>query len=118
MFKSPIVSVFLALAGVVALWAAALAAGQGAQTIVFEKIKMQPVTFPHHFHQERLDNNCNLCHDMFPKQKGVIRELINQQKLKHQQVMNGKCISCHKTTAAAGKPSGPTKCTECHRQTH
>jgi hypothetical protein len=96
------------------LYAQDTASGKGAEIITFEKIKMNQVIFPHHLHQKALENNCNACHDMFPKQPGIIRELITQEKLKHQQVMNDKCIACHKTNVAAGKKAGPVKCTECH----
>jgi hypothetical protein len=91
--------------------------GNGADKIIFEKIRMNPVTFPHHLHQKALENNCNACHDLFPKQPGIIRELINQKKLQHQQVMNSKCIACHKARVAEGKKTGPVKCTECHVRT-
>lgn len=86
----------------------------GAEIIIFEKIRMNQVTFPHHLHQKALENNCNACHDLFPKKPGIIRELISQEKLKHQQVMNSQCIACHKSKIAEGKEAGPTKCTECH----
>ena len=86
----------------------------GADIVIFEKIKMNPVTFPHHLHHKVLVNNCNACHDLFPKQPGIIRELISQKKLQHQQVMNIKCIACHESNIAEGKKSGPVKCTECH----
>ena len=88
--------------------------GNGADIIIFEKIRMNPVAFPHHRHHAVLENDCNACHDLFPKQPGVIRELISQKKLQHQQVMNSKCIACHKLKAAEGKKAGPVKCTECH----
>jgi len=96
------------------LYAQDTASGKGAETVIFEKIKMNQVVFSHHLHQKALENNCNACHDLFPKKPGIIRELITQEKLKHQQVMNDKCIACHKANVAAGKKSGPVKCTECH----
>lgn len=88
--------------------------GKGAATIVFEKIRMNPVSFPHHLHQTALENQCNACHDLFPKKPGVIREMISQKALAHQQVMNTKCIACHKSRIAESKSAGPVKCTECH----
>jgi len=96
------------------LYAEEVSGGKGAEIVTFEKIKMNPVKFPHHLHQKALENNCNACHDLFPKQPGIIRELITQKKLQHQQVMNSKCLACHKANVAAGKKAGPVKCTECH----
>ena len=89
-------------------------AEKGAKIIVIEKGRMPQVTFPHHKHQEALENNCNACHDLFPKQPGIIKQLIIQKTLRNQQVMNGKCIRCHKEKKAAGEKAGPTKCTQCH----
>jgi cytochrome c7-like protein len=87
---------------------------KGAQVIVIEKGRMPQVTFPHHLHQKTLENDCNACHDMFPKQPGVIKELITQKKLRNQQVMNSKCVRCHKEKKAAGEKAGPVKCAQCH----
>jgi len=96
------------------LYAHETTAENGADVIIFKKIRMNPVKFPHHLHQKALENNCNACHDLFPKQPGIIRKLIHEKKLQHQQVMNSKCLACHKSKAAEGKKAGPTKCTECH----
>jgi len=87
---------------------------KGAETITFEKGRMPAVVFPHRLHQEKLDNNCNACHDLFPKQKGIIKQMISQGKLKKQQVMNSKCIKCHNERKNEGLAAGPTKCTQCH----
>ena len=87
---------------------------RGAATIFFEKGRMPEVTFPHRLHQEVLDNDCSACHDLFPMQAGIIREMIAKDELKRQQVMNTKCLACHKERLKAGEPAGPTKCTQCH----
>ena len=87
---------------------------KGEAVIHLEKGRMPQVTFPHHMHQKALDNNCNACHDMFPKQSGIIKEMILQEKLKKKQVMNLKCLKCHKNRKKAGLAAGPTKCTACH----
>lgn len=108
---------FVMLVGVTGLAAGINALAEqdkGSETIVFEKGRMPQVTFSHHLHQERLNNDCSSCHDLFPMQSGIIKEMISQDKLKKQQVMNSKCVKCHKEKMAAGEAAGPTKCTECH----
>jgi hypothetical protein len=92
----------------------AVAQNSGSEVVVFEKGKMPQVVFPHHRHQQKLNNECNACHDLFPMQTGVIKEMILQEKLKKQQVMNSKCVKCHKDRVQAGLAAGPVKCTECH----
>ncbi len=86
----------------------------GAAVIHLEKGRMPQVTFPHHMHQKALNNNCKACHDMFPKQSGIIKEMILQEKLRKKQVMNSKCLKCHKDRKKAGLTAGPTTCTACH----
>jgi transcription initiation factor IIF auxiliary subunit len=87
---------------------------KGSETVIFEKGRMSAVTFDHHMHQDKLDNECNACHDLFPMKKGIIKEMITEEKLKKQQVMNSKCVKCHKDITKQGLKAGPTKCTECH----
>ena len=89
-------------------------ANTGDEVIVIEKGRMQQVTFPHRMHQQVLENNCNACHDLFPKQHGIIKKLITQEKLRDKQVMNSKCLQCHKDRKAAGQKAGPVKCNQCH----
>jgi len=86
------------------------AESKGAEIIVIEKGRMPQVTFPHHEHQKTLENNCNACHDLFPKQPGIIKQLIVRKTLYNKQVMNSKCLKCHKDRKAAGKKAGPTRC--------
>jgi cytochrome c-type protein NrfB len=86
---------------------------KGAENIKIMAGSMAPVTLPHHLHQ-KVVNDCNACHDLFPQTLGSINELKSQQKLKKQQVMNGKCIQCHKARKEAGQESGPTECNKCH----
>ena len=71
------------------------------------------VPFPHLQHQTKLAD-CNLCHDLFPKEKGGIERLKAEGTLKKRQVMNKHCIKCHKARKVAGEPSGPTTCKKCH----
>jgi len=87
---------------------------KGAETVIFEKGRMPAVTFPHHEHQQKLNNDCSSCHDLFPMKAGIIKEMIIQEKLKKQQVMNSKCVQCHKDRKKEGLEAGPTKCTQCH----
>jgi hypothetical protein len=43
--------------------------------------KMRNIHFPHHRHQNALDD-CNICHDLFPAKAGSIAELKAQGRLK------------------------------------
>ena len=65
---------------------------KGSEIVIFEKGRMPPVSFPHHMHQQELNNDCSSCHDLFPMQKGIIKEMITQEKLMKQQVMNSRCV--------------------------
>lgn len=73
------------------------------------------VPFPHRLHQETL-KDCNLCHDMFPREKGVIEKLKAEDKLRRKQVMNAKCTKCHRDNQLEGKNSGPVTCSGCHSE--
>jgi len=71
------------------------------------------VYFPHHMHQDNI-KDCNVCHNLFPQQAGVIQDLKNLEKLKKKQVMNKKCLKCHRAKKKAGEKTGPTSCSKCH----
>ncbi len=70
------------------------------------------VVFPHYMHQSLLED-CNKCHNLFPKTKGSIEKLKANKKLKIKQVMK-QCRNCHKANKRAGKKAGPTGCKACH----
>jgi hypothetical protein len=105
--------------GILAFVAAsiALSAGpaenKGAAEIKLAGGETGTVLFPHHRHQEKL-NDCNICHSFFPQQAGVIEELKAQGKFKKKQVMNKLCIKCHKEKKQEGLTAGPTTCAKCH----
>ncbi|OEU66483.1 MAG: cytochrome C [Desulfobacterales bacterium PC51MH44] len=86
---------------------------RGASDITLDGGKKGNVNFPHHMHQDNI-KDCQVCHDLFPQKLGIIQDLKNQGKLKKKQVMNNKCLKCHKAKKKAGEEAGPTKCTECH----
>jgi len=86
---------------------------KGAETIQLNGGALPEVTFPHRLHQTVL-GDCNACHDLFPKAPKAIKELINNKTLQKQQVMNGKCIACHKAKQQAGAETGPIACNQCH----
>ena len=86
---------------------------KGADKIELEGGNRGRVPFPHHQHQENLDD-CTICHSVFPQKSGSIEELKAQGKLKKKYVMNKLCTKCHKETKKAGKKSGPTSCAKCH----
>lgn len=81
--------------------------------IKLESGSLPAVDFPHRLHQAKLED-CSVCHDMFPPERGAIKTLQKKGELEKKAVMNQKCISCHKEEKTAGKPSGPVSCTQCH----
>jgi hypothetical protein len=74
---------------------------------------MGKINFPHHLHQEVLEN-CLICHNVFPKEKGAIERLKKEKLLRKKQVMNASCIACHRKNKKAGKKYGPVSCKKCH----
>jgi len=98
------------------LFSVAMAAevqNRGAPNITLEGGKKGNVYFPHHMHQDNI-KDCNACHDLFPQKAGVIQDLKNQGNLKKKQVMNKKCLKCHRAKKKAGEEAGPTSCSKCH----
>lgn len=87
----------------------------GAGMINLEGGSLGAVQFPHRLHQQKI-NDCNACHDLFPREKGAIKAQQEAGKLEKQQVMNIHCIKCHMERNSASKPSGPTQCAKCHRR--
>jgi hypothetical protein len=71
------------------------------------------VPFPHHDHQNRLQD-CQKCHTLFPQEQDSIDKMKEEGKLVKKQVMNELCINCHKATKKTGSKSGPTTCSKCH----
>ncbi len=86
---------------------------QGGKDIKIDGGKKGVVEFPHHQHQNQIDD-CNKCHGVFPQTPGSIQVLIADGKLKKKQVMNKTCLKCHKTMKKAGEKTGPVKCSACH----
>jgi hypothetical protein len=86
---------------------------RGAADIVIEGGERGDVHFPHLQHQDRLVD-CNICHAVFPQEKGAIETLKAEGQLKPRQVMNKQCTKCHRDKKRAGEKSGPTTCNSCH----
>ena len=86
---------------------------KGAADIVLTGGKRGNVPFPHHRHQNELVD-CNICHDVFPQQKGAIDRLKQEGSLKPKTVMNKQCTKCHREKRRAGEKSGPITCKQCH----
>lgn len=74
--------------------------------------KYKSIPFPHLTHQETLAD-CTGCHNMFPKEPGIISASKASGKLKKKSVMN-QCRGCHKQMVKAGIATGPVKCKGCH----
>lgn len=92
---------------------AAPAGNKGAAEIKLAGGETGAVTFPHHRHQNKL-NDCDICHSFYPQKAGVIEELKAQGQFKKKQVMNKLCLKCHKKKKQEGIMTGPTTCTKCH----
>lgn len=86
---------------------------KGAEQITMEGGSRGIVPFPHHRHQNVL-GDCQVCHTLFPQEKGGIERLKKEGKLVKKQVMNKHCIKCHKAQKRMGNPSGPSTCSKCH----
>ncbi len=89
---------------------------KGAADITLNGGSTGNVAFPHHVHQQALDQNCATCHDLFPQQSGAIDDLKNKGELKKQQVMNKLCLKCHREKKRAGEKTGPVSCKKCHNK--
>jgi hypothetical protein len=89
---------------------------RGSERFSMDGGKRGTVEFPHHMHQDALAD-CGACHDLFPKSPGAIQEMKSSGSLKKKQVMNSKCISCHKRLKKEKEASGPVKCGQCHTRT-
>lgn len=85
----------------------------GAAQITLEGGTRGEVPFPHHLHQEQL-KECDVCHTLFPQEKGSIERYKKEGKLVKKEIMNKHCIKCHRARKRAGEKGGPTICTKCH----
>ncbi len=85
----------------------------GPPEITIPATPMKSVLFPHKEHQVTFAN-CKLCHDLFPQKPGIITTLKAEKKLSQKEVMNDKCLACHKQRIKAGMPAGPVRCKGCH----
>ena len=86
---------------------------KGAEEMTMVGGKEGNIWFPHRKHQENLID-CQLCHDLFPQTSGIIEKQKAEGTLKKKQVMNKKCLACHRKMKKAGDASGPTSCKKCH----
>ena len=86
---------------------------KGAKDITLNGGSTGNVSFPHHRHQEKLDD-CEICHSVFPQEAGSIEKLKLEGKLAKKQVMNKLCTKCHNQKIKAGEKAGPVTCTTCH----
>lgn len=84
----------------------------GAPEINLDSGSKKSVDFPHKKHQDIL-KDCSVCHSLFSKEKGIIRESIDSGSMKKKTVMK-ECRACHKKMKKEGKQTGPTACGKCH----
>lgn len=96
--------------------APALAAEQnrGEPEITISGGKKGDIAFPHALHQDTLPD-CQVCHKAFPQEKGAIAKLVEEKKLKSQEVMRS-CIACHKQRKKEQLSFGPLSCKDCHQK--
>lgn len=95
--------------------AAVAAKNQGGKEFKIDGGNKGDVSFPHHLHQDII-GDCNVCHSIFPKSKGAIKDHIAKKILKKKQVMKESCLKCHKEKRNAGEAHGPIKCAACHKK--
>ncbi len=88
---------------------------KGPAQITLKGGKRGLVNFPHHRHQNKLED-CNICHSFFPQEADAISRLKKEGKLVPKQIMNKLCIKCHKAEKQAGHSHGPTTCSKCHHK--
>jgi hypothetical protein len=108
-----ILVVSVALILMAGVWTAFAVQNDGAEQIALKGGSRGVVPFPHHRHQNALQD-CNVCHSLFPQESGGIERLKAEGKLVKQEVMKKHCIKCHKSLKRQGSPSGPTTCAKCH----
>jgi len=85
---------------------------RGASNIMIEAGGFRDVVFPHQAHQEVIEE-CNACHDLFPKSPRAIADLKSAGTLEKKQVMD-QCRKCHREMKEAGAKTGPLQCGGCH----
>ena len=98
-----------------ALVVAAADTEKGAEEMTLVGGEKGDVWFPHRKHQDNL-GDCKICHDLFPQTPGIIEKQKAEGALKKKQVMNKKCLACHRKMKKAGEPTGPTSCNKCHHK--
>lgn len=105
----------LIIVGIVFVTAIAFAIqNKGAPEITLDGGSRGKVFFPHHRHQNNLEE-CNICHNIFPQNLGAITELKRQGKLEKKRVMN-HCRGCHRNLSKKGIKAGPISCNKCHEK--
>ncbi|ETR74647.1 MAG: cytochrome c, class III family protein [Candidatus Magnetoglobus multicellularis str. Araruama] len=102
--------------GSLLLFSIVFAINKGNENITLDGGRRGKVPFPHRLHQNKLADDCNVCHHVFPQQMGIIKQMISDKKLKGKEVMNTQCIKCHKQLRKKNKPHGPTSCSQCHEK--
>ena len=88
---------------------------KGAEEMTMVGGEKGDVWFPHRKHQNNL-GDCKTCHDLFPQEAGTIQKMKAEGELKKKQIMNKKCLACHRKMKKAGEPTGPTSCKKCHHK--
>ena len=89
------------------------AQNQGPAAIEMDGGSRGKVPLPHLTHQKVLQD-CNACHSIFPQKMGSIQTMKAEGSLKSKHVMNKLCIKCHRAEKKAGRKAGPVRCSDCH----
>jgi hypothetical protein len=111
--KTYLVMVALLGLGLLVTAGTVVSANNGAEEMLLNGGKRGKVPFPHRSHQDVL-KDCKKCHDLFPQEPGVIDRFKKAGDLKKKQVMNTRCVKCHKAMKKGGNKAGPTTCSKCH----
>ncbi|HMK76355.1 MAG TPA: cytochrome c3 family protein [Thermodesulfobacteriota bacterium] len=79
------------------------------------------VTFNHKLHSETLKIDCMKCHHTWKKGETTGKLCVDCHKANAEgktpsakEVFHKDCKGCHEEAKKAGKPAGPTGCTQCH----
>ncbi len=91
------------------------AQNNGKKEILIDGGKQGKINFPHHLHQDNIDD-CMVCHASFPQKEGALNIFKETGQLKKKQVMNKTCLKCHRDNKKVGKVYGPVKCSGCHNK--
>jgi hypothetical protein len=92
-----------------------------AKDVITFDVSYGKVTFHHKQHAETLKIDCVKCHHTWKKGETTGKLCVDCHKasaegktLSAKEAFHKDCKGCHEEAKKAGKPAGPTGCTQCH----